>query len=33
MQEIADKNNYSRETARRYVKKGIEKLREICKLT
>lgn len=33
MEEIGSKNNYSRETARRYVKKGIEKLREICKLT
>ena len=33
MEEIGSKNNYSRETARRYVKKGVEKLREICKLT
>lgn len=33
MEEIGNENNYSRETARRYVKKGIEKLQEICKST
>ena len=33
MEEIGKTNNYSRETARRYVKKGVEKLKEICKLT
>ena len=31
MEEIGKENNYSRETARRYVKKGIEKLQEICR--
>ena len=33
MEERGKTNNYSRETARRYVKKGVEKLKEICKLT
>ena len=28
MQEIADRNNYSRETARRYINIALEKLRE-----
>ena len=28
VQEIAEKNNYSRETARQYVQKGIEKLKK-----
>ena len=28
MQEIADKNGYSRETARRYVKKGLDEIRK-----
>ena len=28
MQEIASKNNYSRETARRYINIGLEKLKE-----
>jgi RNA polymerase sigma factor (sigma-70 family) len=32
MEEIGTKNHYSRETARRNVKRGLEKLREICKL-
>tara|TARA_Y100000034_G_scaffold124865_1_gene173598 strand:- start:473 stop:964 length:492 start_codon:yes stop_codon:yes gene_type:complete len=31
MEEIGKKNNYSRETARRYVKRGLEKLKDICK--
>jgi len=31
MEEIGKKNSYSRETARRYVKKGLEKLKDICK--
>ena len=32
MEEIGNKNNYSRETARRYVKRGLEKLKDICEL-
>jgi RNA polymerase sigma factor (sigma-70 family) len=28
VQEIAEKNNYSRETARQYVQKGVEKLKK-----
>ena len=32
MEEIGSKNNYSRETARRYVKRGLEKLKDICEL-
>jgi len=31
MEEIGQKNHYSRETARRNVKRGLEKLKEICK--
>tara|TARA_R100000808_G_scaffold5713_1_gene17169 strand:+ start:12598 stop:13098 length:501 start_codon:yes stop_codon:yes gene_type:complete len=31
MEEIGLKNHYSRETARRNVKRGLEKLKEICK--
>ena len=31
MEEIGRKNHYSRETARRNVKRGLEKLKEICK--
>ena len=30
MEEIAERNSYSRETARRYILQGLKKLREIC---